>query len=234
MRSKSLIFLPILLVIMFSIYGCGIRYAMSTKEVPLLKDYSRVAIVFFSNEASEKYDNLPMLFSYTTGTKISIKCQDKDWVFDQSENNCPVGERLKNLGIDPCEICQNYELAKVLGQALEADLIIVGRLDKPSFVEERSGKVEYDMAKVDVTGAARYYAVYQTALLKANFEIIDPKICQPIWDGRVMGYKKYKTLYRTGNPPKSMREETMLNDVRMDLIQNFVELLYPAMSDVPA
>lgn len=234
MRSKSLIILPLLLAIILLVNGCGIKNAMSAKDVPSLKGYSRIAIIFFNEKNTNKYDDLPMLFSYTTGTKISIKCQDKDWIFDQSENNCPIGERFKNLGIDPREVCQNYEFAKILSQALEVDLIIAGCLGEPSFTEERSGKIEYDMSKVDVTGAARYYAVYQAALLKADFKIIDPMIGQPIWDGRITGYKKYKTLYRTGNPPEFVREVTMLNDIRMDLIQNFINLLYPAMSDVSA
>ena len=65
----------------------------------------------------------------------------------------------------------------------------------------------------------------------SDIKIIDTNVNQIIWDGRIIGYKKYKTRYRTGNPPKCKREETMLADVRRDLVEKFVDMVYATETD---
>jgi hypothetical protein len=234
MYRKTLVLSSVLLALLLTILGCGIRNLLPDKELPPLHGYSKIAIVFFNENPSEQAKNLPTLLSYTTGTRMSIKCTDKEWSFDQTEAICPVTEKLTELSIQPCDICQDYNLAAKLAESLQVDLVILGRIGEPEFTEERSGKIEYDMADVSVTGAARYYAIYQTAILGADLEVIDPRISQPIWNGRILGYKKYKTRYRTGNPPVSQPEIRMLADVRMDFVQKLVEKLYLAMVVVEA
>jgi hypothetical protein len=230
MFRKDLSIFFAILVFLMSVSGCGIRNLFPSKEVPSLEDYSKIVVVFFNEEPSETYEDLPTLISYTVGTRMSIKCEDKEWCFDQTHDNCPVSKKLDDLGIKPCDICQNHNLATKLADATGADLVIVGRLNKPRYTEDRSGKVEYDMSKVSVTGADRYYAIYQTAMLKANFDIIDPKTGQSVWCDKIIGYKKYKTRYKTGNPPVWQPEKTMFADVRMDLVQKVIDKLYPAMT----
>jgi len=228
MYKRTLILLPVFLVVSLFLASCGYKNVVPIKEVPKLTSYSKIVLVFFNKKDSQKYQDLPILTSYTTGTNLSVKCKEKEWLYDQSKRVCPVNDELKELGINPYDICQSHSLATKLSESTGVELVVIGQMEEPKFTEDRSGKIEYDMSTVDVTGAARYYAIYQTAILKTDFELIDAKSGQLIWDGRVIGYKKYKTRYRTGSPPAFQREETMLNDVRMDLIKRFVDIIYPA------
>ena len=228
MRKKALILLPVLLLVISQLLGCGIKNALPEKKVPPLDSYSSAVVIFFNDKPTEKYDSLPTLLSYTIGTMMSIKYEDKVWSYDQSERVSPVKAKLAELNIRVGDIYRDYSLATSLANALQADLLIIGRLKEPKFTEQRSGKIEYDMSKATVVGATRYYSIYQTAILTADFEIIDPKADQAIWDGRVIGYKKYKTRYRTGNPPLLESEQTMLADLRKDFAQKVTAKLSPA------
>lgn len=221
MCRKGLI-LVFAVMLLIAVLACGIGNILPSKEMPSLEGYPRVVLVFFNIKSSEECKGLPTMVSYSVGTKLSIRCKDKNWFFDQSERVKPVSDRLEELGICACDIYRDFQMAARLAEALQADLIIVGQIEEPRFTKEESGKIEYDMSEVSAAGTRRYYAIYQTAILKANFEVIDAKAEQIIWDGRIIGYKKYKTRYRTGNPPVWQREETMLADVRKDLVEEFI------------
>ena len=223
------LFLILAVVILGSVIGCGIKNALPNKEVPQMHGYSKVALVFFNKKTNKECENLPALLSYSVGTELSIRCEDKSWVFDQSEKVKPVSDNMEELSVLPCDICQDLQLAATLAESLGADLIIAGMLEEPKYTKEESGKVEYEMTEVNRTGTGRYYAIHQTAILKADIEAIDPVMQKVIWDGRVIGYKKYKTRYLTGNPPEDQREERMLADVRRDLVLKVVNTLSPAM-----
>ena len=227
MCKKALILLPILLLVISQLLGCGIKNALPEKKVPSLDSYSSIVVILFNDEPTEKYGSLPTQLSYAIGTMMSIKYEDKVWYYDQTERVSPVKAKLDELNIRESDMYKDYSLATSLANALQADLIIIGRLKEPKFTEERSGKIEYDMSDATVVGAARYYSIYQTAILTADFEIIDPKAGQAIWDGRIIGYKKYKTRYRTGNPPLLESEKTMIADLRKDFAQKVTVKLSP-------
>lgn len=231
MSKKALILLPVLMLVISQLLGCGIKNAFPEKKVPPLDGYSSVVIIFFNDKPTEKYDSLTTLLSYTIGTMMSIKCKDKVWSYDQSERVSPVKAKLAELNTHVDDIFRDHSLATSLANALQADLLIIGRLKEPKFTEQWSGKIEYDMSKATVIGATRYYAIYQTAILTADFDMIDPKTGQSIWDSRIIGYKKYKTRYRTGNPPLLESEKSMLADLRKDLAQKVTDRLSPAEID---
>jgi len=228
MGKKALILMLALMFVIPQLLGCGIKNALPKKEVPPLDSYSSVVVTFFNDKPTEKYDGLTTMLSNTIGTRMSIKYEDKVWSYDQSERVCPVKAKLAELNIRVGDIFKDHSLATSLANVLQADLIIIGRLKEPKFTEQRSGKIEYDMSEASVVGATRYYSIYQTAMLIADFEIIDPKAGQVIWDSRIIGYKKYKTRYRTGNPPLLESEKTMLADLRKDLSQKVTDILSPA------
>jgi hypothetical protein len=227
MCRKTLTLLSVFILI-FSVFGCGIKNVLPEKEIPPLESYHKVALVLFGGDSSGEYGKLPTLLSYSIGTKLSIRYKDRVFLFDQSQTVHPISDKLSELSIRPGDIYEDPHLAIELAEALEADLVIVGHIYKPKFTEERSGKMEYDMTKHDRSGTVRFYSIYQTALLRSDFEIIDPTSGEAIWDGMVIGYKKYKTRYHTGNPPLRQSEESMLAEVRRDLAQQVVDKLYPA------
>ena len=224
-KHLALIFAVLLMI---PLIGCGIKNILPSKEVPPLEGYSTVVLVPFDVKSpSRQYEKLPTMMSYSIGTKLSVRYQDIKWFFDQSQEVTPVSDKMKELNIMPADVYQDPQAAAKLAEALQADLVIIGQMEEPKFTREASGKIEYEMSEATRTGAARYYAVYQTAILKTYTKIIDAKAGQMIWDGIIIGYKKYKTRYRTGNPELSQSEETMLADVRKDFVDKFAEKLYP-------
>ncbi len=115
-----------------------------------------------------------------------------------------------------------------IAKAFDADLVVVGLLIEPRYTIERSGKITEDKRKVSGTGAARYYTVYQKAIVRTNLKIIDVKTTKIIWTGSIIGYKTYETKYLTGENEKVQRDETMYADIRKDWADNFTLKLYPA------
>ena len=217
-------------VLIFSIFGCGIKNVIPDKEIPSLESYQKVALVFFSGDNLGEYEELPTLLSYGIGTRLCVCHEDKVFLFDQSQTVRPVSDKLHELDIWSGDIYEDPNLSTELAKALEADLIVVGHVYKPKFTKEESGKIEYDMTRHNRAGTMRYYSIHQTALLRMDIEVIDPASGETIWDGRAIGFKRYKTRYQTGNPPLRQSEKLMLAEVRRELVQQVVEKLYPPVS----
>ena len=226
-RKHFALVFAVVLVIAFA--GCGIKQLLPSKKVPPLDDYNTVLLLPFElDNPPQEYKTLPTQISYAIGTKMKVRHEKKTLVYDQSQEVSPVSKKLKEIGMsakgtfmDP--LASTSKLVEAFG----ADLIIAGKMDKPKFTREDSGKITYDMKDSSARGAARYYTVYQTATLPANIKIIDAKKNEIIWEGKVIGYKKYATRYLTGSPKKFQRDETMMADIRRDLVQKLVDKLYP-------
>lgn len=226
--SRKYLALILVILLMIPLLGCGIKNAFFKQKVPPLEDYSTVIFAPFDfAKPSVQYSDLPTMIAYGIGTRLGVRYQDKTWICDQSEEITPVSDRLKELNLSARDTYMDPQAAIKLGEAFQADLIVVGEMEKPKFTKEESGKIEEDKSQVSSTGAARYYAIYQTALLPVNAKIIDVKAGKMIWEGRIVAFKKYKTRYRTGNPPNFQREETMLADVRRELVAQVADRLYP-------
>ncbi len=224
MLKKNIIIALILAVITIS--GCGGLF--SSKPVPPLEGYSKIVIAPFSiKKPTGKFTDLPTMLSYGMGTKIGIRFRDKELFYDQSNEVTPVSDKIKELNLSKASIFENDNNAIKLGKAFGADLIITGLMNEPRYTIERSGKMEYDMKDVSNIGAARYYSVGQTATLRAKVKIIDVNSEKVIWTGDIVGFKRYKTRYRTGESEKTVREETMFADVRKDFVDNAFAKLYP-------
>ena len=224
-KRLAVIFATVLLI---ALVGCGYKNLFTGKDVPPLEGYSTVILTPLDiKKPSGQYEGLPTMLSYSIGTKLSVRLQDNNWLFDQSEKITPVSDKLKELNLSLDGLYQDPQAAAKLAESLQGDLVITGKMEEPRFDKEESGKIVEDRSEMTQTGTARYYMVLQTAILKADLRIVDVKSTQTIWEGRIVGYKKYETLYRTGAPKKSQREETMLADVRRDFVQKFVDTLYP-------
>lgn len=226
---KKYLILTFAALLVIALAGCGIKQLLPGKDVPSLDSYSTVALLPFDfGKPSEDYPTLPTLISYAIGTKLQVRRKDSNLLYDQSQEINHVSEKLAELNISAKDIFEDPLTASKVAEALQADLIIAGQLDEPKFTREDSGKIKYVMDEMTPSGSARYYTIYQTATLPASVKVINPKDNTILWNGKVIGYKKYETDYRTGSPKKFERDEAMLADVRRDFVAKFVDKLYPA------
>ncbi len=224
-KHLILVFTAFLIV---ALAGCGLKQILPSKKVPSLDSYSTIVLLPFDfDKPSAEYEKLPTFISYATGTKLKVRQSEKTWVYDQSQEIRPVSKKLAELNISARDIFEDPLTAAKVAEAFQADLIITGQLEKPKLTREDSGKITYDMKDTSQLGAARYYTVHQTATLPAKVRILDVKGNQVIWDGSVIGFKRYATRYRTGEGTKFERDEEMMADIRKDLVENLVGKLYP-------
>jgi len=225
---KKLLAMLFAFAFVISIIGCGAKNVIGSKPVPPLEGYSKIVIAPIDvKKPSGKYEELPTMISYGAGNKLSIKFKEKTWYYDQSRDVKPVTNKMNELGLNKKELFTKPETAIKLAKAFDADLIIVGVIEEPSFTIERSGKVEYDMKDSGPTGAARYYNVGQTVILRSKLKIIDVNSGNVIWQGDLKAFKRYNTRYRTDQAEKLVREDTMVADIRKEYADNFVAKLYP-------
>ncbi len=215
-------------LLMIPLFGCGLENILPGKEVPPLDSYSTIVLVSAGADVpSGKYPDLPVMLSYGIGTTLELRNQDATWIYDKSKEVTPVGDKIKELNVTAKGVFGDPTTAAKLAEALQADLVIVWKLvEEPRYTKEESGRITEDRTKVGRMGAARYYTVHQSALLKAEAKIVT-KTGEMIWDGRTVGYKKYETRYLTEAPPVYQREETMYSDLRKDFVQQFVDKVYP-------
>ena len=209
--------------------GCGFKNAFGGKPVPPLDGYSTVLIAPFEvKKSTGKYEDLSTMLTYGASTKLGIDVKDKKFICDQSRDMKPVTTKMKEIGVSENGLFMNADAAIKLAKAFDADLVVVGLLIEPRYSIERSGKITEDKSKVSGTGAARYYTVYQKAIVRTNLKIIDVKTSKIIWTGTVIGYKTYETKYLTGVAEKVQRDDIMYADIRKDWADNFTVKLFPA------
>jgi len=224
-RYMSLIILALLVI---SAIGCGIKNVTPNKPVPPLGDYNTVVIAPYAfKKPSTQYKDFPTILSYGIGTRVSVRFPDKTWIYDQSKDMNPVTKKMQELKITPNDVYQNPEAAAKLAEAFNADLVICAIMEEPKLSKEESSKRRYDMSESTPTGAAAYYTVYQSVILKTDVKVLDPKAKSTLWGGRMIGYKKYETMFRTGNPPKYVEDSVMLADIRKAYADELNKKLYP-------
>jgi hypothetical protein len=215
-------------IFVISAIGCGFKNVIPNKAVPPLDGYKTIVIAPYAyKKASTQYKDFPTILSYGVGTKLSVRFPDKTWIYDQSQDLNPVTKKLQELKLSSNDVYLNPEAAAKLAEAFNADMVIAGIMDEPKFTKEESSKKRFDMSESTPTGAAAYYTVYQSIILKTDAKVIDPKTKSVLWGGRLLGYKKYETLFRTGNPPKFIEETTMMADVRKAYSDEVTKKLYP-------
>ena len=215
-------------LLMIPLFGCGLENILPSKEVPPLDSYSTIILVSAgADQRSGKYPDLPVMLSYGIGRTLELRREDATWIYDKSQEVAPVSDKMKELNITASDVFGDPKTAAKLTEAFQADLVIAWKLtEEPRYTKEESGRITEDRTKVGRMGAARYYTVHQSALLKAEAKIVT-KTGDMIWNGRTVGYKKYETKYLTEAPPVYQRDETMYSDLRKDFVQQFVDKVYP-------
>jgi hypothetical protein len=195
-----------------------------------ISNYQRIAVAPFSTE--KEAAEMAMRFPYDLATRLSLVKKEKEWIFDQSDELSPVGTALKAQGLSPKDIFLDPALAAKVGQAVNADLIVVGHIYNPKIEEEKDNEPVFDMSnQAGISGTTRFVLVYQWATLRMHVKAIDAKTGNMVWDnGGFTGYTKYIREFQTQDPAKDysrISEEQMRADIRKHMLNQIGHQIAP-------
>lgn len=214
-----------LLVSVVLISGC------TGKVEPLdLSDFQRIAIAPFSTEKESA--GMERRFPLDLSTQLSLVEKDKEWIYDQSDTLNPVGSELAAQNLTPQDIFLDPALAAKVGQAAQADIIIVGHIKEPKLNEKYDSNPLYDMsAQAGISGTTKFVLVYQSATLKMQVKAIDTKSGSVIWDnGEFTGYTKYIREFNTQDPARHtsrIEPDQLKADIRKHMLNQIGHQLAP-------
>ena len=214
-----------LLVSVALISGCG------GEVEPLdITDFQRIAIAPFSTE--EESADMERRFPLDLSTQLSLVKKDKEWIYDQSDTLNPIGTALAEQNLTPEDIFLDPALAAKVGQAANADIIIVGHIENPKLKEKYDSNPLYDMsAQAGISGTTKFVLVYQWATLNMQVKAVDTKSGSVIWDnGGFIGYTKYIREFNTQDPARHtsrVEPDQLKADIRKHMLSQIGHQLAP-------
>ena len=196
-----------------------------------LSNYTKIAIAPFETEKESAYmaDALP----YDMGIQLDLKFKKEgkiEWIYYQSEAIQPVRDELTELKLSPAEIYRDPALAAKVGEALGADLILVGYLSNPRIEKKEDNTPYYDMSMSgQSTSSTKYTLLIQSATITTGLKAVDVKTGSVVWNVEgLKGYIKYIKSFRSGVPSHDeVPEDVIKADMRKHVAARLLHTLYP-------
>ena len=214
-----------LLVSVALISGCG------GKVEPLdISNFQRIAVAPFSTE--EESAGMERRFPLDLSTQLSLVEKDKEWIYDQSDTLNPIDSALAAQNLTPQDIFLDPALAAKVGQAANADIIIVGHIKNPKIDEKYDSNPLYDMsAQAGISGTTKFVIVYQWATLNMQVKAVDTKSGSVIWDnGGFTGYTRYIREFNTQDPARHtsrIEPDQLKADIRKHMLNQIGHQIVP-------
>ena len=195
-RFLTLLFIPLLCLAMA---GC-LNSEVNITTPPPIDEAKRVVItpLYAEADAEEEVSRLGGRISVNLATRFEIIFKDAEWIYDLSKKVKPVDDKLTELGLTLAQVYEDHALAAKLGQALEADLVIVGMVEKPSL--DRRDFDQHLMKQGrqgGISGTSTYIRTRQTAIGRTRIKVIDTSSGEIIFSNRIRSYLKYWYAYQT-------------------------------------
>ena len=194
-RFLTILFIPLLCVAMV---GCLGPPDITTP--PPISEAKRIVITPLYAEAgeAEEVSKLGGRISVNLATRLEIIFKNAEWVYDLSNKVKPVNNKLAELGLTLAQVYEDPALAAKLGQALEADMVIVGMVEKPSLTRR-----DYDQHLMKqgrqggISGTSTYIRTRLTAIGRTRVKVINTDSSEIIFNSRIRSYLKYWYAYQT-------------------------------------
>jgi len=183
-----------------SVVGCGGSSEVNIKTPPPIGEAKRIVIAPFYAEVglTEEVSELARRISVNLATRFELIVKDSEWVYDISDKVKPVKDKLAELGVTVSQIYADPALAAKLGEALGADMVIVGRVGKPSLTQRdyqehlmRQGR------QAGIAGTSTYIRTRLTATGRVRVKVVNTGSGQLIFNNRIRSYLKYWYAYQT-------------------------------------
>lgn len=221
MNLLRLFLVPFILVL---VVGCG----SSLNVPPPLEQANAVAITPFLTE--DKAETMGKWVPINLATRFELALKETEWVYDQSEKVAPVATKLKELGLTLTDIFTDPALAAKVGQGLEVDLIVFGKIDNPKFKRWNDNVVYRKQgSQGGISGTADYLRARQSALVTTQIRIVDTKTGELIFDDKIVDYLKYWHAFQVEN--RGMvgykSEKEMMADLGNHLPRRIAYALFP-------
>ncbi|MCZ6677065.1 MAG: hypothetical protein O7E52_07420 [Candidatus Poribacteria bacterium] len=224
MRSHRWFLVPFFLIVA----GCG-GGGRKLVTHPPFKQSVRVVIAPFA--ADEHVGNLGERIPMTLGTRFQPALKQTQWIYDQSDTLNPVTAKLDEFNLTPISIFFDAALAAKVGKALNAKLIVVGRINALKIRREDLEKpVAQHVRQTWVLGTTRYYLCrHQSATIRAHFKVVDTQLRRPIFENSVTDVFRYWVAYSSPEEERVIfkTDTEILEDFEKHLPMRIAHALYP-------
>ncbi len=194
MRFFTILFVPLLFL---ASAGCGGDGEIDISTPPPITEAKRIAITSFFSE-TEEANQLGSRISVNLATRLELIFKEAEWVYDISDKVKPVGDKLTELGITLNQVYADPALAAKLGQALNVDMLIIGRVEKPQLDRQDYDQILMKQGRQGgISGTSTYIRTRLTALGKIRVKVIDASSAEMIFSNRIRSYLKYWYAYQT-------------------------------------
>ena len=193
MRFWTFFLLPLLLI---GYIGCGGSVDNIT-EPPPIGEAKRIALTPFFADTAET-NRLGGRISVNLATRLELIFKEAEWLYDISTKVQPVQDKLTELGLTLNQIYADPALAAKLGQALNADMLIIGMVENPKLGQRDYNQLLMKQGRQGgISGTSTYICTVLTALGKARVKVIDTASGELQYNNRIQSYLKYWYAYQT-------------------------------------
>ncbi len=194
-RFFTILLIPILGLVMV---GCGPN-ELKIKTPPPISDAKRIAVTpFFTNAETEDISKLGTRISVNLATRMELIFKEAEWVYDISNKVKPVNDKLSELGLTLNQIYADPALAAKLGQALDADMIVIGMVEDPKLTrQDYNQHLMKQGSQGGISGTSTYIRTRLTALGRVWVKVVDSGSGELIFSNGIRSYLKYWYAYQT-------------------------------------
>ena len=197
-RFLAILFIPLLCL---AIAGCIINSnEVNITTPPQISEAKRVVVTPFYTEenAEEEVSKLGKRISVNLANRFELILKDAEWVYDISDKIKPVDDKLTELGLTLGQVYEDPALAAKLGQALDADMVIIGMVEKPSLKQQNYNQhLMKQGSQSGISGTSTYIRTRLTATGRTRVKVVDANSAELVYSNRIRSYLKYWYAYQT-------------------------------------
>ena len=188
-RFLAILFIPLFCI---TIAGCILGGGeVNITTPPEIDKAKRVVVTPFYTDASaaEEVSKLGKRISVNLGERLKLTLKDAEWTYDISNKVKPVDDKLSELGLTLEQVYEDPALAAKLGQALNADLVIIGMVEKPNLKRQDYNRhLMKQGSQSGISGTSTYIRTRLTALGRTRVKVVNANSGELVYNNRV-----YKT-----------------------------------------